>query len=43
VYERTNASTKTYDINTAAVILEVAAYQLRGRRPQIQRTAAAGS
>lgn len=43
VYERTNASTKTYDINTAAVILEVAAYQLRGRRPQIQRTNAPGS
>ena len=42
VYERTNASTKTYDINTAAVILEVAAFQLRGHRPQIQRTSAAG-
>ncbi len=38
VYEKTAASTQTYDINTAAVILEAAAYQLRGGRPQIQAT-----
>lgn len=35
VYEKTAASTQTYDINTAAVILEAAAYQLRGGRPHI--------
>ena len=36
VYEKSGTSTNTYDINTAAVILEAAAYQLRGGRPQIQ-------
>ncbi|HUR91127.1 MAG TPA: DUF3131 domain-containing protein [Gemmatimonadaceae bacterium] len=36
VYEKTSASTETYDINTAAVILEAAAFQLRGGRPHIQ-------
>ena len=41
VYEKTSASTRTYDINTAAVILEAAAYQLRGGRPHIQAAAAA--
>lgn len=36
VYERTGASTRTYDINTAAVILEAAAFVARGGRPHIQ-------
>ena len=36
VFEDTGASTKTWDINTAAVLLEVAFYQLRGRVPLIQ-------
>jgi len=36
VFERTGQSTNTWDINTAAVLLEVSAYQLRGRRPLIQ-------
>lgn len=41
VYERTGASTRTYDINTAAVLLEVAAFQLRGARPLIEPPAGA--
>lgn len=36
VYEKNATSTQTYDINTAAVILEAAAFQLRGGRPHIQ-------
>lgn len=36
VYEKTRASTKTWDVNTAAVLLEIAWYQLRGRRPLVQ-------
>jgi len=36
VMEGSRASTKTYDINTAAVLLEVALYELRGSRPLIQ-------
>jgi hypothetical protein len=36
VFEGTGQSTKTWDINTAAVLLEVAAFQVRGRRPLIQ-------
>jgi hypothetical protein len=36
VMEGSRASTKTYDINTAAVLLEVALYQLRGSKPLIQ-------
>jgi hypothetical protein len=36
VFEDTGKSTQTFDINTAAVLLEVAAYQMRGGRPLIQ-------
>lgn len=36
VFEETEASTGTYDINTAAVVLEAAAFQLRGWRPLIE-------
>lgn len=36
VYEKSRASTKTWDVNTAAVMLEIAFYQLRGRKPLIQ-------
>lgn len=43
IYERTGASTKTYDINTAAVILESAAFVLRGGQPHIQRAAVTAS
>lgn len=43
IYERTGASTKAYDVNTAAVILESAAFVLRGGRPHIERSAAATS
>jgi hypothetical protein len=37
VYERSGQSTGAFNINTAAVVLEVAAYQLRGGRPLIQK------
>ena len=43
VYEKTSASTRTYDINTAAVILEAAAYQLRGGKPHIQAATASAA
>jgi hypothetical protein len=36
VYESSGQSTKTYDINTSAVLLEAAYYQLRGGKPLIQ-------
>lgn len=36
VYEESGASTKSWDINTASVLLEVAFYQLRGRVPLMQ-------
>jgi hypothetical protein len=36
VYEKTRASTTSFDINTAAVLLEVAYYQLRGGKPLIE-------
>jgi hypothetical protein len=36
VFESTGASTATYDINTSAVLLEAAYYQLRGGKPHIQ-------
>ena len=35
VYEKNDKSTNTVDINTAAVILEAAAFQLRGGKPLI--------
>jgi hypothetical protein len=40
VYEKTGASTNTWDINTAAVLLEIAYYQLRGGKPLIEAGAA---
>jgi hypothetical protein len=39
VFEESGASTETYDVNTASVILEVAAFQLRGWRPLIEEPA----
>jgi hypothetical protein len=36
VFEKTRESTKTWDVNTAVVLMEIAYYQLRGRRPLIQ-------
>lgn len=36
IYEENGATTATYDINTASVILEAAAFQLRGWRPLIE-------
>jgi hypothetical protein len=36
VFEGTGELTGTYDVNTAAVILEAAAFQLRGGRPLIE-------
>jgi hypothetical protein len=36
VYEKTRESTKTWDVNTAVVLMEIAYYQLRGRRPLMQ-------
>ena len=36
VYEKTGASTGTYDVNTAVVLMEIAYYQLRGRRPLME-------
>jgi hypothetical protein len=36
IYEKTGKSTATFDINTAAVMLEVAAFELRGGKPLIQ-------
>ena len=40
VFEDSRVSTGSYDINTAAVLLEVAAFQLRGARPLIEPAAA---
>jgi hypothetical protein len=37
VLEDSRQSTRSWDINTAAVLLEVAQYQLRGGRPLIQK------
>lgn len=39
VFEESGVSTETYDINTASVILEVAAFQLRGWLPLIEEPA----
>lgn len=36
VMEGTRQSTKTFDVNTAAVLLEIAYYQLRGGKPIIE-------
>jgi hypothetical protein len=39
IYEGTGKSTKTVDINTSSVMLEIALYKLRGSRPLIQAAA----
>lgn len=39
IYEETGQSTKTIDINTAAVMLEIALFKLRGSQPLIQDAA----
>ena len=36
VYEKTRESTKTWDVNTAAVLMEIAYFQLRGRKPLVE-------
>jgi hypothetical protein len=36
VFEGSQRSTETYNINTSAVLLEIAYFQLRGRRPLIE-------
>jgi hypothetical protein len=36
VFEKSGLSTKSFDINTASVLLEIALYQLRGRVPLIE-------
>jgi hypothetical protein len=36
VFEGSRESTNTHDINTAAVLMEIAYYQLRGRKPMIE-------
>lgn len=36
VYEDNGKSTMTWDVNTAAVLMEIAYYQLRGRKPHIE-------
>lgn len=43
VFEGTRKSTNTFDINTAAVMLEVAAFQLRGRAPLVDPVASAAA
>ena len=35
VFEQTGTSTETWDVNTAAVLMEIAFYQLRGKTPLI--------
>jgi uncharacterized protein DUF3131 len=41
VFEGTGKSTRSWDVNTAAVLLEIASYQLRGGRPLIQHATVA--
>lgn len=41
IYEDSKKSTNTFDINTAAVLMEVAFYRLRGDVPLIQKAAVA--
>jgi hypothetical protein len=36
VYEGKQQSTNTFDINTAAVMMEVAFYRLRGNKPLLE-------
>jgi hypothetical protein len=36
VMEGTGASTKTYDVNTAAVLMEIAFFKLRGAKPLME-------
>ena len=36
VFEKTRESTRTFDVNTAVVLMEIAYYQLRGRRPLME-------
>ena len=36
VFEKTRESTGTFDVNTAVVLMEIAYYQLRGRRPLME-------
>jgi hypothetical protein len=42
VFEKTGESTKTWDVNTAVVLMEIAWYQLRGRRPLMEASAVSG-
>ena len=36
VFEKSRESTRTFDVNTAVVLMEIAFYQLRGKRPLIE-------
>ncbi len=36
VFEKSRESTRTWDVNTAVVMMEIAYYQLRGRRPLME-------
>ena len=41
VFESTGVSTKTWDVTSAAVLMEIAYYQLRGRKPLIEAASVA--
>lgn len=43
VFEGTTQSTNTYDVNTASVLLEIAAFQLGGRTPLMKQAAPPGT
>jgi hypothetical protein len=43
VFEGTGQSTNTYDVNTASVLLEIAAFQLGGRIPLMKQAAPPGT
>lgn len=40
VFEKTRESTRTWDVNTAVVLMEIAYYQLRGKRPLMEAASA---
>lgn len=42
IFEKTGESSHAYDINTASILLEISAYQLRGRVPLMKQAAASG-
>ncbi len=42
VFEGTGESTNTYDVNTASILLEIAAYQLGGKTPLMKQPVVSG-